>query len=90
MMHLSHDCLPCGRFVFALWSSWLSFSGTQALLRNPEMIMDMENGLLDTYFFYKEPDFHFHWRNYRETTTKRGTKNYPNKTAAPVSKCLGT
>ena len=37
----------------------------------------MEHGLLDTYF-YKQLAFHFHWRNYRETTHR--TNNSPNAT----------
>ena len=66
MMHLSHvmDVRPAGGvFVFALWSSWLGILHIGP--RCPEIDMDMEKGLLDTYF-YKQLAFHVHWRNCSE------------------------
>lgn len=60
-----------GISILALWFSWLVSFHTGP--RRPETIMDMENGLLGTYFLGKELAFYFHWSNYR-------AKSSPNET----------
>ena len=44
--------------------------------RRSEIIMDMENGLLDSCFFDKELAFYFRWRNYREAMTANKFLNH--------------
>ena len=83
MMHLSHVCsLALRPEFFSLWSSWLAFLCAQALgALKYSWTWKMPSWTL-VCFFYKQLrsfPFHFHWRNYRETTTAKESPNATHK-----------